>query len=79
MTDVYSRTTKIVRHEQVIPMGPLGWACWNEVTLAIRYAIQELTNLGFADSEPSDDQIRVEPRDEEIVVYWEEKSGGQHG
>lgn len=73
MTNVQRREVTRRTVEYVVPAAELWGACWNEVSLAIHQATQELRGIGLcpADREPADDQIRVHPTDEAVIVAIE--------
>lgn len=72
MSSITRREITTRRIEHVIPTGPHG-ACWNEVSLAIHNATEELRAAGHlgVGQVPSDDTIRVTGDDEAIIVFYE--------
>lgn len=65
-----------VRVEFAVPATPAFGACWVEVQKAIAAAEAELRQRGLLKEGESawDDQIRIEPGDDEIVVFYERKA-----
>lgn len=61
-----------VRTQWVVPADLFG-ACWNQVQQAIDMAIRELREQGGHDEAwvPSDDAIRILPRDEDVIVFYD--------
>jgi hypothetical protein len=73
MAEYTTRAVTTTRYEFCVPALWHEGACWVEVQKAIAAATRELRDKGLlaADREPSDDQIRIRPSDDEIVVYYE--------
>lgn len=72
----WSRRERVTRTvEYLVPAGRPFGACWTEVFQAVHQAERELRNAGRIPEgrEPSDDQIRVLPGDDEIIVSYEIK------
>jgi hypothetical protein len=67
------REVHTTRVEFLVPAAWPEGACWVEVQKAISAAIQELQANGLLgqDETPSDNQIRIRPGDEDVVVYFE--------
>lgn len=67
----YSRREVVTRRvEFVVPAQPPYGACWTEVAKAMSAARAELIEAGLLNklAEAKDDQIKVYPADDEIVV-----------
>lgn len=70
----YERTVTVTeRVEFHVPAGERWGATWGEVYKAVRAAHTELWEAGAVpkDQDAADDQIRIDPRDETIVVSYE--------
>jgi hypothetical protein len=74
--DIEHKTFVVKREEWFVPTG--GYhdqhgACWTDLMLAITHATQRLGELGEfnGEGEPADDQIKVVPHDEHVVVRIE--------
>lgn len=65
MSAVSKRTKVTTRHEYFIPSP----ACWTDVQKAMNWAAEDRKAAGL--SNDWDDVIKVESRDEDVVVYWE--------
>lgn len=63
------RTTRV---EYAVPAPPPFGACWSDVSRAIAAIHQELVNAGRLEEgeDAGDDVIRVEPRDDHIIVSY---------
>jgi hypothetical protein len=75
--DIEHKTFTVKREEWFVPTGSYDnqyGACWTDLMLAITYATNRLKELGEVNSdhvEPADDQIKVVPHDEHVVVRIE--------
>jgi hypothetical protein len=75
--DIEHKTFVVKREEWFVPTG--GYhdqygACWTDLMLAITHATNRLKELGKVEDnhvEPADDQIKVVPHDEHVVVRIE--------
>jgi hypothetical protein len=72
MAEFVSRQVTTVRREFALRM-PTNWAEVGKVCAALS---QELKAAGLS---PSDDRVTVEPRDEEIVFWYEKSREVSHG
>jgi hypothetical protein len=63
MADFTTRTVRTARHETAVPSP----ATWPEMEKAVSNVRQQLAEAG---KDVRDDTIRVETRDDEIVLYW---------
>lgn len=67
--------------EWLVPAAEPWGACWVEVMKAIHAATEQLKEAGLLKDgeEPSDDQIRIRPGDDEIIVYIERTEAMMEG
>jgi hypothetical protein len=67
-----NRVVVVDRHEWLVPIDSPYGACWTDVYKAVSAAHQELWALGLVeqDRDASDDSIRMEFDDENIIVFF---------
>jgi hypothetical protein len=57
----------------IVPTNEPWGACWNEVMVALRKAVQEYQEMYGLTREPSDDAIRVFGDEEKITIKFMKK------
>lgn len=72
MTNVTSRVLTSTVYEWIVPAGRFGYAVYGEVQDAVAFAAHRYRELAGTEEFPtSDDWLKVTPRDEDIVFWFE--------